>query len=471
VAAWYSAESPALSAEGEGHRRGSWGDAPGQGLRAAERVVLDLRFVRDNVEFVRGRLATRGPIPPALDELLEIDRERRRLLVEVERLKQGRNELSHRVAELKRHGKSVDDALAQLYAETPPLLGLEGRLKEREAALAEVEEQMPALLLVVPNLPHESVPVGKSSDDNVEVRRWGSPRRFDFPPKPHWELGEELGVLDFARASKIAQSRFAILKGLGARLERALIAFMLDLHIHEHGYTEVLPPFLVNADAMRGTGQLPRFEEELFKTKDEGLYMIPTAEVPVTNLHREETLPPGRLPLSYVAYTPCFRREAGSYGKDTRGLMRQHQFDKVELVKFTEPERSYDALEEMTLDAERVLQRLGLPYRVVSLCTGDLGFAAAKTYDLEVWVPSQETYREISSVSNCEAFQARRAGIRYRPAAKAAARYVHTLNGSGVAVGRAWLAILENYQEPDGTVIIPEALRPYMDGLDRIAGA
>jgi seryl-tRNA synthetase len=303
------------------------------------------------------------------------------------------------------------------------------------------------------------------------VRRWGQPRQFEFPPKPHWELGEALGILDFERASRMAQARFAVLRGLGARLERALVNFMLDLHTKEHGYTEIFPPLLVNAAAMTGTGQLPKFAEDLFKTQDESLYLIPTAEVPVTNLHREEILPPGTLPLSYVAFTPCFRREAGSYGKDTRGLIRQHQFNKVELVKFAEPAQSYEALEQMTRDAETVLQRLGLPYRVVALCTGDMGFSAAKTYDLEVWLPSQAGgggYREISSISNCEAFQARRANIRYRPGPKAAAEYAHTLNGSGVAVGRAFLAILENYQDADGSVRIPESLRPYLDGLERI---
>jgi len=439
-----------------------------RGQRVHGGVVLDLRFVRDNVELVRERLAARGAVPPAFEELLHLDAERRAALVEVEGLKQRRNELSKRVAELKREGKSATDALAHLYAESPALVGLEQGLRQKEAILQKIEDQMPDLLLVVPNLPHESVPVGKSAEDNAEVRRWGTPRQFPFPPKTHWELGEALGILDFERAARIAQSRFAILKGLGARLERALINFMLDIHVKEHGYTEVLPPFLVNAGAMRGTGQLPKFDEELFKTKDEGLYMIPTAEVPLTNLHREEILAPGALPLSYVAYTPCFRREAGSYGKDTRCLMRQHQFDKVELVKFAEPERSYDALEEMTRHAETVLQRLGLPYRLVTLCTADLGFAAAKTYDIEIWIPSQGAYREVSSVSNCEAFQARRASIRYRPSPKASPRFVHTLNGSGVAVGRTWLAILENYQEADGTVAIPEALRPYMDGLDRI---
>ena len=430
--------------------------------------MLDLKFIRDNAQMAKERLASRGEAPAALDELIQIDVERRGLLVEAELLKQKRNDLSKRVAELKRQGKSVGDALALVYADAPQLVGLDQQLQEKEVVLQKIEEQVPNLLLGIPNLPHESTPVGKSPEDNVEVRRWGTVRRFDFEPKPHWELGETLGILDFERAARIAQSRFAVLKGLGARLERALIGFMLDLHVKEHGYTEILPPFLVNADAMRGTGQLPKFEEELFKTKDEGLYMIPTAEVPLTNYHREEILPAGALPLSYVAYTPCFRREAGSYGKDTRGLMRQHQFDKVELVKLTEPERSYDALEEMTRHAEKVLQRLNLPYRAVTLCTADLGFASAKTYDIEVWIPSQGAYREVSSVSNCEAFQARRANIRYRPSPKAPPRFVHTLNGSGVAIGRTWLAILENYQEADGTVAIPEALRPYMDGLDRI---
>jgi len=410
------------------------------------------------------RLASRGEAPAALDELIQLDVEQRAILAEVERLRQRRNELSKEVAELKRQGKSTSDVVARVAAEGPLLNGLEKQLKEKEELLREVA-------LFIPNLPHDSVPVGKSPEDSVEVRRWGTVRRFDFEPKPHWELGETLGILDFERAARIAQSRFAVLKGLGARLERALIGFMLDLHVKEHGYTEVLPPFLVNADAMRGTGQLPKFEEELFKTKDEGLYMIPTAEVPLTNYHREEILPAGALPLSYVAYTPCFRREAGSYGKDTRGLMRQHQFDKVELVKLTEPERSYDALEEMTRHAEKVLQRLNLPYRAVTLCTADLGFASAKTYDIEVWIPSQGAYREVSSVSNCEAFQARRAHIRYRPSPKAPPRFVHTLNGSGVAIGRTWLAILENYQEADGTVAIPEALRPYIDGLERITSS
>ena len=423
--------------------------------------MLDLKFIRENAELVKERLAARGAVPAALDELIQIDAQRRRILVEVERLKQRHNELSEQVATLKRQGKSTNDVVARALADAPLLDGLEKQLEEKDETLRD-------LALLIPNPPHDSVPIGKSPEDNVEVRRWGEPRRFDFPPKPHWELGEALGLVDFERAARIAQSRFAALMGLGARLERALISFMLDLHVREHAYVEVLPPFLVNAAAMTATGQLPKFEEELFKTKDEGLYMIPTAEVPLTNLHREEILPPGALPLSYVAYTPCFRREAGSYGKDTRGLMRQHQFDKVELVKFTEPEGSYAALEAMTVHAERVLQRLGLPYKTVALCTAELGFAAAKTYDIEIWIPSQGAYREVSSVSNCEAFQARRAGIKYRPAPKAATRFVHTLNGSGVAVGRTWLAILENFQQADGAVLIPEALRPYMDGLERI---
>lgn len=423
--------------------------------------MLDLRYIRDNVELARERLAARGAAPLILEEFIQLDAERRATLAEAERLRQRRNELSKQVAELKRQGQDASDVIAQVAGDAPLLDGLEKQLKEQEAILQEAA-------LFLPNLPHDSVPIGKSAEDNVEIRRWGAPRQFDFEPKSHWELGEALGILDFERAAAIAQSRFAVLKGVGARLERALIDFMLDLHGREHGYTEILPPLLVNADAMRGTGQLPKFGEELFKTKDEGLYMIPTAEVPVTNLHREEILPPGTLPLSYVAYTPCFRREAGSYGKDTRGLMRQHQFNKVELVKLAEPERSYDALEEMTRNAETVLQRLGLPYRVVALCTADLGFAAAKTYDIELWIPSQGMYREVSSISNCEAFQARRANIRFRPTAKAAAQFVHTLNGSGVAVGRTWLAILENFQEADGSVIIPEALRPYMGGLERI---
>jgi len=422
--------------------------------------VLDAKFIRENFEVVRAALRNRG-LALDLQDFLATDATRRRLLSEVEQLKHRRNTLSEEVGRRKRHQQDSSD----LIAETKDL---GDRIKKLDEEVRACEERIEADLLTLPNLPHASVPVGRDSGDNAEVRRWGEPRRFDFAPKPHWEIGEALGILDFERAARMAQARFAVLTGLGARLERALINFMLDLHTKEHGYTEVFPPILVNAAAMTGTGQLPKFAEESFKTKDEGLYMVPTAEVPVTNLHREEILPPGTLPLSYVAYTPCFRREAGSYGKDTRGLIRQHQFNKVELVKFTEAGRSYEALEEMTRDAEEVLQRLGLPHRVVTLCTGDMGFAAAKTYDIEVWLPSQSTYREISSISNCEAFQARRANIRYRPAPKSPVEYAHTLNGSGVAVGRTWLAILENYQERDGSVRIPAALRPYMDGLERI---
>ncbi len=426
--------------------------------------MLDARFVRDNLDAVRACLADRGAILDFSD-FLQADADRRRLLSEVEQLKHRRNTVSEEVGRRKRGGEDAGALIAEMREAGE-------RIKALDEAVHAREEALERFLLTLPNLPHASVPVGRDSGGNVEVRRWGEPRRFDFTPKPHWELGESLGLLDFERASRMAQARFAVLLGMGARLERALINFMLDLHTKEHGYREVFPPLLVNAAAMTGTGQLPKFAEELFKTKDESLYLIPTAEVPVTNLHREELLPSGALPLSYVAYTPCFRREAGSYGKDTRGLIRQHQFNKVELVKFAESGQSYAALEEMTRDAETVLRRLGLPYRVVLLCTGDMGFAAAKTYDIEVWLPSISPaggYREISSISNCEAFQARRANIRYRPAPKAAPEYVHTLNGSGVAVGRTWLAILENYQEADGSVRIPEALRPYLDGLERIA--
>lgn len=422
--------------------------------------MLDPRYVREHVEIVEAGLRNRG-VALDLQEFLAADAARRRLLSEVEQLKHRRNTASEEVGQRKQQGRDASQLIAEMRE-------LGDRIKQLDEEVHRCDERIEAFLLGVPNLPHPSVPVGRDSAANVEVRRWGEPRRFDFPAKPHWEIGEALALLDFERAARMAQARFAVLIGLGARLERALINFMLDLHTKAHGYTEVYPPLLVNAAAMTGTGQLPKFADELFKTKDESLYMIPTAEVPVTNLHREEILPPGTLPLSYVAFTPCFRREAGSYGKDTRGLIRQHQFNKVELVKFTEADRSSEALEQMTRDAEAVLQRLGLPYRVVALCTGDLGFPAAKTYDLEVWLPSQGAYREISSISNCEAFQARRANIRYRPAPKAPVEYAHTLNGSGVAVGRTWLAILENYQEADGSVRIPDALRPYMDGLERI---
>jgi seryl-tRNA synthetase len=428
--------------------------------------MLEAKLLRDNLEAVRARLQDRG-LTVELREFSDADQERRRLLTEVEQLRHRRNTVSEEVGRRKRTSQDAAALITEMREVGDRIKALDGDVRAREA---EIER----FLMTLPNLPHPSVPAGPDSSGNVEIRRWGEPRRFDFTPRPHWEIGEALGLLNFERAARMAQARFSVLTGLGARLERALVNFMLDLHTKEHGYTEVSPPLLVNAAAMTGTGQLPKFSEELFKTKDESLYLIPTAEVPVTNLHREEILPPGSLPLSYVAFTPCFRREAGSYGKDTRGLIRQHQFNKVELVKISEAGRSYEALEQMVLDAESVLVRLGLPYRVVVLCAGDMGFSAAKTYDIEVWLPGQSDgggYREISSVSNCEAFQARRANIRYRPAAKAAAEYVHTLNGSGVAVGRTWLAIVENYQEADGSVRIPEALRPYMDGLERIAKA
>jgi len=427
--------------------------------------VLDLKFVRENIELVRRKLKERGS-PFDLNELERVDVERRKLLVEVEELRHRRNLVSEEVGRRKRAGEEVEALTAEMRE-------VSARIKKLDEAVKAYEERLKALLLELPNLPHASVPVGKGSEENVLVRRWGEPRRFPFKPKPHWELGENLGILDLGRAAKLAGTRFALLRGAGALLERALINFMLDLHTNEHGYTEVFPPLLVNADTMMGTGQLPKFEEDLFKTskaeeEDGRLYLIPTAEVPVTNLHREEILPPGTLPLRYVAYTPCFRREAGSYGKDVRGIMRQHQFNKVELVMFVEPEKSDEALEELTRHAEEVLKRLKIPYQVVALCTGDLGFAAAKTYDIEVWLPSQGVYREISSCSNCGDFQARRAGIRFRRSPKASAEYVHTLNGSGLAVGRTWIAVVENYQQEDGSILIPEVLRPYMNGLERI---
>jgi seryl-tRNA synthetase len=428
--------------------------------------MLDAKLVRDNLETVQARLQGRG-LPVDFAEFLAADESRRRALTEAEQLKFRRNTASEEVGRRKKAGQDAAPLIAEMRE-------VGDRIRLLDDEVRGHEERIRQLLLTVPNLPHASVPVGTDSGGNLEVRRWGEPRRFDFPPRPHWEIGETLGLLDFERASRMAQARFTVLRGLGARLERALVNFMLDLHTREHGYTEIFPPLLVNAAAMTGTGQLPKFAEDLFKTLDESLYLIPTAEVPVTNLHREEILPPGSLPLSYVAFTPCFRREAGSYGKDTRGLIRQHQFNKVELVKFAEADRSYEALEQMTRDAEAVLQRLELPYRTVLLCTGDMGFSAAKTYDLEVWLPGQSgggAYREISSISNCEAFQARRASIRYRPAPKAAAEFAHTLNGSGVAVGRTFVAIVENYQEADGSVRIPDALRPYMDGMTRIANS
>src|SRR6202165_4502569 len=425
--------------------------------------MLDLNFVRDNLALVEEKLRQRGMNPAeVLKDFGVIDAERRQTITAAETLQARRNRASEEIAKLKKSGQ---DASPQIQ-ETKEL---REQIQESEKKAAEQEARLREILTSLPNLPHASVPVGKSAEDNVEARRWGTPPQFDFKPKPHWELGEELGVLDLERAAKLSGARFAVYWALGARLERALANFMLDLHTREHGYTEVLPPYLVNSDSMYGTGQLPKFAADLFRVPhgDKDLWLIPTAEVPVTNLYRDEVLDQARLPVSLTAYTPCFRSEAGSYGKDVRGIIRQHQFQKVELVKFTRPENSYEELEALTSDAEDILKRLGLAYRVVTLCTGDMGPSAAKTYDIEVWLPGQKLFREISSCSNFEAYQARRANIRYRPDGKNKPEFVHTLNGSGLAVGRTWVAIVENYQQADGTVIIPEVLRPYI-GADRI---
>ena len=429
--------------------------------------MLDPRLLRERPEAVRDALGARGAQVP-LDVFLEHDATRLRVLRDVEELKARRNRLSQEVAAAKRQRQD-----AGALVEESRILG--SRISELEGRLRAVEGAQHEIALQFPNTPHPSVPRGDSADDNVEVGRWGAPRAFDFPPRPHWELGEILGVLDFERAARLAKARFAVLWGQGARLERALAQFMLDLHTKEHGYRELWVPHLVSMDTMVATAQLPKFEEELFKTVEpeagRPLYLIPTAEVPLTALHGGEVLGAETLPRKYTACTPCYRREAGSYGKDTRGFLRQHQFDKVELVKLATPATSYDELEAMREDAERVLQRLELPYRTVLLCTGDMGFASAKTYDLEVWLPSEDRYREISSCSNCEAFQARRADIRFRPAGGGKPDHVHTLNGSGLAVGRTLIAVLENYQDRDGSVVVPTALRPYLDGLDRLTPA
>ena len=422
--------------------------------------MLDIKRLRDNLEGVKQRLAARGT-PIDWERFESLDKERREAISRWENLKEKKNKLSAEIGKIK---KSGGDA-SELMRETESLSEAIGAAEE---PLAEIEKRFSDFMLNIPNVPQAGVPVGAGAQDNKEVRRWGEPRQFDFQPKNHWEIGEELGILDFNRAAKIAGARFALYCGQGAQLERALINFMLDLHTRQRGYEEMLPPFLVNRESMTGTGQLPKFEEDLFRTVDPDFFLIPTAEVPLTNIHREEILEKENLPIRYVAYTPCFRREAGSYGQDVRGLIRQHQFNKVELVKFTEPQKSAEELETLVQDAEEVLKRLGLPYRVVELCTGDLGFAAAKTYDLEVWLPGQQTFREISSCSNFEDFQARRMTIRYRPEKKGKPVFVHTLNGSGLAIGRTVVAVLENYQQKDGTVIVPEALRPYMGGLERI---
>ncbi|HOQ68110.1 MAG TPA: serine--tRNA ligase [Candidatus Atribacteria bacterium] len=421
--------------------------------------MLDWKWVKENKGVVEEALQKRGMDSEILEELFSWDEERRTMQREVDILRQKRNEISRLVASLKREGKDPQAALQEGEK-------IAGKIKEEEEKLREVEEKWREKLLYLPNIPHPTVPVGKDENDNQEVKRWGEPRNFSFTPRPHWEIGEGLDILDFERGAKIASSRFTVLKSEGAFLERALINFMLDLHTQKHHYREVFPPFLVNTKSLIGTGQLPKFYEDLYHCQDD-LHLIPTAEVPVTNLHAEETLREEQLPLYYVAYSACFRREAGSYGKDVRGLIRQHQFNKVELVKFALPENSYEELESLLQDAEEVLQILNLPYRVVVLCTGDLGFSASKTYDIEVWIPSQNKYREISSCSNFEDFQARRANIRFRDQ-EGKVRYVHTLNGSGLAIGRTLVAILENYQEEDGTVTIPEALRPYLRGLKSI---
>jgi seryl-tRNA synthetase len=425
--------------------------------------MLDPAFVRDHHDLVRTALDNRGMDADALLGVLgPLDERRRALIVEVENLKRDQNAAAAEVAKRKKAGEDVAALVDANRARGQ-------RVKEKDADLQALEDERRNLLLLIPNVPHTSVPVGKSADDNREVRRVGEPPAFDFDPKPHWDLGPELGILDFERGTKIAGARFTVLMGQGARLARALINFMLELHTREHGYTEVEPPFMANSASLTGTGNLPKFEQDLFKIAgDWDLYLVPTAEVPLTNLYRGEILDGRSLPLRYTAYTPCFRSEAGSYGADVRGLIRQHQFDKVELMSFTAPEQSYDELERLTGNAERVLQLLKLPYRTVLLCTGDMGFASAKTYDIEVWLPSQKTYREISSCSNTEAYQARRASIKQRPGGTGKADFVHTLNGSGLAVGRTLIAIMENYQQKDGSIVIPDALRAFMGGQERI---
>jgi seryl-tRNA synthetase len=422
--------------------------------------MLDVKLLRDDLTRVKERMATRGG---AVDweEFGRIDQQRRDALAHIERLKEKKNRLSGEIGQIKKRGGDATPQMREVEE-------ISAAIRDGEGPLAEIEARFERFMLTIPNLPHSSVKVGKNETDNREIRRWSDPPRFDFEPRNHWDIGEMLGILDFERAAKITGARFAVYRGAGAKLERALINFMLDLHTGENGYQEMLPPALVNRAALVGTGQLPKFEEDLFHLAPGDYFLIPTAEVPLTNLHRGEILDREMLPMKYVAYTPCFRSEAGSYGKDVRGLIRQHQFNKVEMVKLTEPEHSYDELDSMVQNAEQVLQRLEIPYRVVELCTGDMGFGAAKTYDLEVWLPGQNSYREISSCSNCEDFQARRANIRYRKDKQGRPLFVHTLNGSGLAVGRTFVALLENYQQKDGSVIIPQALRSYMGGLERI---
>jgi seryl-tRNA synthetase len=413
----------------------------------------DLSYFRSNFDRIAQRLAARGGVS-SLDRFRELDQKRRAAISQSEQLKARRNAESAEIAQLRREGADTTARQAQMRA-------IGGEISSLDEQVKTLDEEFRELLAGIPNVPHDSVPAGKDSEDNVEVRRVGQPRPFDFEPKAHWDLGPELGILDLERAAKITGARFALYWGLGARLERALINFMLDVHTRHHGYTEVLPPFLVNSASLFGTGNLPKFKEDLFKCEGHDLWLIPTAEVPVTNIYRDETLEADALPIKLCAYTPCFRSEAGSYGRDVRGIIRQHQFQKVELVKFTRPEQSYDELDKLTADAEDILRRLDLPFRTVVLCTGDMGFSSAKTYDIEVWLPGQNAYKEISSCSNFEAFQARRAGIRFKSGKKS--EFAHTLNGSGLAVGRTWVAIVENYQQKDGSVVVPEALRPYLN--------
>lgn len=419
--------------------------------------MLDAKRIRANPEKIKNELSKRF-LSGILDRFLLLYEDRRTVLGKVEDLKNFRNTASQEIGRKKKNGENADTLMEEVRQIGQEIKNLDEKVKA-------IESEIEIILLNIPNIPHESVPVGEDETNNVEIRRWGEPCQFDFEPQAHWDLGPNLNILDFERAAKLSGARFTVNKGLGARLERAIINFFLDIHTSEHGYQEILPPFMVNAECMLGTGQLPKFAEDMFKIEGRDMYMVPTAEVPLTNLHREEILEAENLPLYFTAYTPCFRAEAGSHGRDTRGIIRLHQFNKVEMVKIVEPQRSYEELEKLTTDAEKVLQLLGLPYRVVLLSSGDMGFSAAKTYDIEVWMPAYNDYKEISSCSNCEDFQARRANIRYRPAPKAKLQYVHTLNGSGVAIGRTLAAILENYQQEDGSVIIPEVLRPYMGGL------
>jgi len=423
--------------------------------------MLDLKFIRSNLDSVKEMLKNRGD-DLDISVFESLDKERRERLATLEELRHQRNRVSEEISGMKKRGEDASQIIGEMKK-------VSKEIKERETELSGIMDQLNNLIMIIPNIPHESVAVGDDEKDNPVIRKWGEIRKMDFEPLPHWEIGERLNILDFSCASKLAGSRFALYRGAGALLERALINFMLDIHTKEHGYTEILPPFMVNSACMTGTGNLPKFKEDLFKIEGWDFYLIPTAEVPVTNIHREEILKEEELPIYYVAYTPCFRSEAGSYGKDTRGLIRQHQFNKVELVKFSRPEDSYTELEKLTENAEEILRRLELPYRVVSLCTGDIGFSAAKTYDLEVWLPGQNLYREISSCSNFCDFQARRAGIRFKRKGVSGTELVHTLNGSGLAVGRTLLAILENYQQNDGCVVMPEPLRSYMGGMDAIS--